>query len=198
MATRINFAGNGLRVYRHDREDGTAWYTTSLTKKVTGEDGESKREYGSIEIRFPKGTDIPDKALISFSADDAWMSFYKKEKTPVFYIFCNKFTVVDAKAEGAPILNTVVKIDNSIVFENSSEDGSRKWYNTSLSKKKLADEGAEPEYEHASLQIRFANAITPPANQDRITVPDNKAFLTFYKNKENKTVLYIVCTEYSK
>ena len=85
---KINITGENQVIFRNEK-NGNVFYTTSLSKK----DAQGEWENGNILIKFPKGTEIENKAKINIK--NAWLSFWKSQdkKTNVF-IFCNEFSVV--------------------------------------------------------------------------------------------------------
>lgn len=88
---KINITGENQVIFRNEK-NGNVFYTTSLSKK----DMDGEWENGNILIKFPKDTEIENKAKINI--EHAWLSFWKSQdkKTNVF-IFCNKFELADGQ-----------------------------------------------------------------------------------------------------
>ena len=68
------------------------------------------------------------------------------------------------------------------------EYGERKYYKVKLSKKKQ-----DGSFENGYIDIQFKKGVEFK-NEDKIYIKN--AFLTFYKNKDNKTIPYIMVMEY--
>ncbi len=89
---KINITGENQVIFRNEKNENV-FYTTSLSKK----DVNGQWENGNILIKFPKDTEIENKAKINIK--NAWLSFWKSQdkKTNVF-IFCNEFEMSDGQA----------------------------------------------------------------------------------------------------
>ena len=86
---KVEVSGEGM-IFRKEFDDRVA-YTTTLSKK----NKEGTWENAFISIQFKKDVFVHNKTKITL--DNAWLTFYmSKDNKPVFYIFCNEFTEVDA------------------------------------------------------------------------------------------------------
>lgn len=73
-----------VMIFKNVKEDKIL-YNMGLSKKK--DDG--TYENGSIPVQFKKGIELENMEKIVIKS--AWLSFYKKEKTTVPYIFINEF-----------------------------------------------------------------------------------------------------------
>lgn len=74
-------------IFRTDNDYGT-FYQIGLSKK--NQDG--SYENGYINCQFKKGVSLENQTKIYIKK--AWLSFYKKDKTTVPYIFISEFETV--------------------------------------------------------------------------------------------------------
>ncbi|MEI7510167.1 MAG: hypothetical protein WCJ62_11970 [Flavobacterium sp.] len=86
---KVNVSGDGM-IFRKEFTDNVQ-YSTTLSKKLV----DGTWENGFIPIQFKKDVFIHHKTKIQL--DNAWLSFYltKTDKKPVFYIFCNEYTILE-------------------------------------------------------------------------------------------------------
>jgi glutaredoxin len=83
-----------VTIFRNEYE-GKVYYKMGLSKKK--EDG--TYENGSIACRFKKDVSIEDKTKIYIKS--AWLTFYKKDKETVPYIFVNGYETVGQAIENS-------------------------------------------------------------------------------------------------
>lgn len=74
-------------VFRKDFND-RAFYSTTIGKKK--QDG--TYDNGYINLQFKKGVEMGDRTTIDIK--NGWLTFYLKEKTPVWQIFVSEFEVL--------------------------------------------------------------------------------------------------------
>jgi hypothetical protein len=82
-------------IFRNDYQ-GKVFYSATISKK--DKDGEWQNT--TIGIQFPKSVDLKDKTKINI--EKAWLTFYLKEKKPVFYIMCTEFEILEQGKDGIP------------------------------------------------------------------------------------------------
>ena len=100
-----------VTIFRNEYE-GRTFYKMGLSKKL--EDG--SYENGSIACRFKKVANVEDKTKIYIKS--AWLTFYKKDKTTIPYVFINEFETV-----GQVIENSKVEVkQESDPFEDFGND----------------------------------------------------------------------------
>lgn len=74
-------------IFRNDY-NGKALYSIGISHKKQ----DNTYENGSINCRFPRDVDIPNKTRIKIHS--AWLDFYVKDKVTHPYIFINKYEIV--------------------------------------------------------------------------------------------------------
>ena len=84
---KSEFTGK-TKIFRNDY-NGKTFYAATISKKL--QDGEY--ENTTINIQFPKSVDLENGTKIDITK--AWLTFYLKEKKPVFYIMCTEFEIED-------------------------------------------------------------------------------------------------------
>lgn len=84
---KSEFTGK-TKIFRNDY-NGKTFYSATISKKL--QDGEWDNT--TINIQFPKSVDLENGTKIDITK--AWLTFYLKEKKPVFYIMCTEFTIED-------------------------------------------------------------------------------------------------------
>ena len=84
---KSEFTGK-TKIFRNDY-NGKTFYSATISKKL--QDGEY--ENTTINIQFPKSVDLENGTKIDITK--AWLTFYLKEKKPVFYIMCTEFEIED-------------------------------------------------------------------------------------------------------
>lgn len=80
--------------------------------------------------------------------------------------------------------------DNKQYTIYEKEINGTNYYRLQLSKKMQ-----DGKYQNGYIDIKFAKC-EPPKNKEKIYL--KKSFLSFYLSKDNRTIPYIVCTEYEK
>ena len=83
---------NKVRIFKKVTDDKTH-YSLGLVKKK--QDG--TYENGYIMCQFRNDVEVEDKTDIYIK--EAWLSFYKKDKITVPYIFINKFETIEQTIE---------------------------------------------------------------------------------------------------
>lgn len=89
----MNLDDNKERLVFRNDYNGKALYSISISHKKQ----DNTYENGTINCRFPKDADIPNKAKIKIHS--AWIDFYNKDKVTHPYIFINKYEVVTNNQE---------------------------------------------------------------------------------------------------
>jgi hypothetical protein len=88
-----------VMVFRKEYE-GNVFYSLGLSKKR--QDG--TYENGYMPCQFKKGVSLEDKTKIYLKS--SWLTFYKKEKQTIPYIFINEFETVSEAIDNS---KTIVK-----------------------------------------------------------------------------------------
>lgn len=84
----MNIDDSKERMIFRNEYNGKALYSIGISHKKQ----DNTYENGSINCRFPKDVDIPNKTRIKIHS--AWLDFYIKDKVTHPYIFINKYEIV--------------------------------------------------------------------------------------------------------
>ena len=85
----MEIISNRVDMIFKNEKDGKVSYSIGLSKKK--EDG--TYENGYMMCQFRNGVEVEDKTDIYIK--EAWLTFYKKDKITVTYIFINKFETLE-------------------------------------------------------------------------------------------------------
>jgi len=79
---------NKVRIFRNEKDD-KVFYSLGLVRKK--QDG--SYENGYMQCQFRNDVNVEDKSDIYIK--EAWLTFYKKDKATMPYIFINKFETLE-------------------------------------------------------------------------------------------------------
>lgn len=75
------------RIFRNEN-NGKVYYRIGLSHKKQ----DNTWEHGTMDCRFPKDADIPNKSKIKIHS--AWLDFWLKDKVSHPYVFINKYEII--------------------------------------------------------------------------------------------------------
>lgn len=97
---------NKVRIFRNEKDD-KIFYSLGLVRKK--QDG--NYENGYMMCQFRNDVDVADKTDIYIK--EAWLTFYKKDKVTIPYVFINKFETIEQAIDNSK-KEVEEKQDNSV------------------------------------------------------------------------------------